>query len=149
MPNDKRENIIAGSEGWLEYQMHVLTTMKRLDEVYMKLEHQLREIEKKQSKDMTDVKEEIFNLKSLIEGDLNAIKIQMKVDELERAMAGIEAEKSKVDSAKEEGAWGEKVERHIEKRTKVNWIIMSAAIGSGFAIINLIIKFIMASIGLG
>lgn len=140
--NVTTENLIASQNGWLEYQMHVLTTLKRLDETFSRLEDQIKQIEARQNTDMTEFREELYELKAKMEKELYDIKMELKVEELSRLTAKLEA-------AKEEGAWEEKVDSHIEKKTKVNWILISAVIGSGFAAVNIIIKFILASLGVG
>lgn len=133
-------NITNTNESWLEYQMHVLSTIKKLDETFARLDAEIRTIEKKEAKDMTEVREEINQIKLKMEKELNDIKMQLKVEELERLT-------KKLESAKEDGARNEKIDSHIDKKIKLNWILISAIVGSSFAAINLVIKFLLSLIG--
>lgn len=142
MPVEKpNANITNPNESWLEYQMHVLSTIKKLDDTFARLEAEIKSIEKKEVKDMTELKEEINQIKFKMEKELNDIKMQLKVEELERLT-------KKLESAKEAGARDEKIDSHLEKRTKFNWILISAAVGSSFAIINLLVKFFLSLVGI-
>ena len=137
----QQQNVPPDQNSWLVNQLHVLTTLDRLDETFSKLEDQIKQIEQRQNKDMSEFREEMYEIKSKMEKELGDVKMQLKVEELARLT-------EKLESAKEEGAWEEKVESHIERRTKVNWIVVSAAIGSVFAVINLLIKYIFSLLGI-
>lgn len=137
--NDSENNLISGHNNWMEYQMHVLTTLSRLDETFSKLEDQIKHVEQRENKNMTELREELYEIRSKMENGLNDVRMQLKAEELVRLA-------DKLESARQEGAWEERVDSHIEKRTKVNWIIISALIGSGFALLNLLFKFIFSNI---
>ncbi len=126
---------------WVEYEMHVLHTIARLEESFSKLEDQIKEIEKNQQRDMTSFRQEVYEIRSKFEKEFFDIKMQTKIDELEKSL-------SKISTAKQDGARDEKMERFIGDKTKLNWILVTAIIGSSFAIVNIIMKFILSQFGI-
>lgn len=136
-----QENKNNDESSWVEYEMHVLHTIARLEESFSKLEDQIKEIEKNQQRDMTVFRQEVYETRSKFEKEFFDIKMQTKMDELEKSL-------SKISSAKQDGVREEKIDKFMSDKVKLNWIVVTAIIGSSFAVVNLILKFILSQFGI-
>ncbi len=118
---------------WAEYSRLVMTTLGRL-------EQELAALRDAQTQDKAYLISKIEQLRSKLHSDVIALNAQLKVKDLESQIEQVR------DNAKSE-ALETKVDTRFNSFSKLGWLIVGGTVGTGFAIVQALGKFLLGLVG--